>query len=168
MVEILIFKRTNEIKKALPELKKRFNLEFSLEGKKLSYSGDSLEEYEASMIIDAINFGFTAKKALLLTDTELQFKKINIKDFTRRKNLHEVIARVIGTQGKTKKTIEQLSECFLEISEREVGIIGEAEAVEKTTTAITSLIRGSKQANVYAFLENMNKVKKEEALGLKD
>jgi rRNA processing protein Krr1/Pno1 len=49
-----------------------------------------------------------------------------------------------------------------------VGIIGPAETIEEATTAIGNLIRGSKQANIYRFLERMNAAKKIKSdLGLK-
>ena len=72
---------------------------------------------------------------------------------------------------KTKHTIEQISSCDVLINEDEnsVGLIGSAEQIEEATTAITNLIRGSKQANVYRFLERMNAEKRQmdTDLGLK-
>ena len=103
---------------------------------------------------------FQKKKALQLLDPEATFRKIHIKNFTRRKNIGEVRARLIGTEGKTKRTLEEIGSCDIIIGDTEVGIIGSAENIEKTTTAITNLIKGSKQANVYRFLERMNTIEK--------
>jgi len=115
-----------------------------------------------------MNFSFPLKEALLLTNEGYIFRKINIKDFTRRKNLDEVRARLIGTEGKTKRAMEEISGCVLVIKDKIVGIIGSTESIKDATTAITRLIKGSKQANVYSYLERMNREKKEKSdLGLK-
>ena len=87
----------------------------------------------------------------------MAFRIINIKDFTRRKNLTEVKGRLIGTHGKTKETIEHISGCKIIIRDHQVGIIGHAEEIEHALMGISRLIEGSKQSNVYRYLENSNK-----------
>ena len=116
-----------------------------------------MDEYEASLVLDAINFGFSAKKALSLKSENLLFRILNIKKITRKKNLRDVRARVIGREGKTRKTIEGITNSEVLIKDNEIGIIGEAECIEHSIQAITSLIKGSKQANVYARLEREKK-----------
>jgi rRNA processing protein Krr1/Pno1 len=51
----------------------------------------------------------------------------------------------------------------------DVSIIASPDNIEEALTAIKNLIRGSKQANVYHFLESMNTSRKSlsEDLGLK-
>jgi ribosomal RNA assembly protein len=107
-----------------------------------------------------MQFGFSAKKALTLLNDDITFRKIPIKNFTRRKNLKEVRGRIIGKEGKTKRTIENIADCEVIVNGNEVGVICTADEVEETTTAITNLIRGTKEANIYGFLERMNKEKK--------
>ena len=70
-----------------------------------------------------------------------------------------------------KKNISRLVLFFQKsVDEFEIGIIASAETIQETVTAITNLIRGSKQGNVYAFLERMNAERKKlsEDLGLKE
>ena len=167
-MENIFFENTKEIKRAKSELEKKLNVKIEIAGKKVIIEGEPLDEYEAITILNAINFGFSAKTALSLKNSEIIFKKISIRDFTRRKNLIDVKARIIGTLGTTKRTIEQISGCMLIIHHNEVGIIGHVEDVEEATTALTNLIRGAKQANVYKFLEHLDKSKNEEGLGLKE
>ncbi|MEM4271729.1 MAG: hypothetical protein QXD13_01420 [Candidatus Pacearchaeota archaeon] len=168
MTETIFFESTKNLIRALPELKKKLKVGIKVDGNKVEIEGPSLDEYEAKMVLDAINFGFPAKKALLLLNEGFIFRILNIKQFTRRRNLADIKARIIGTEGKTKRTIENVAGCAIMIRRHEVGIIGTAEAIETTTTAIISLIKGSKQANVYAFLEKMNAARKEKTdLGLK-
>ena len=96
------------------------------------------------------------------------FKKIHIRDFTRRKSLSDVRARLIGTQGKTRRTLEEISDCSIVVNENAVGIIGPTSAIDNTVQAVINIIRGSKQANIYRFLERMNTQKEDLAdLGLK-
>jgi len=167
-METLFFENTKELKKEKDRLEKKLNIKIEITGKKVIIEGEPLDEYEATTILDAIRFGFSANIALLLKNSEIIFKKISIRDYTRRKNLIDVKARIIGTKGTTKRTIEEISGCMLMIHNNEVGIIGPVEDVEEATTALTNLIRGAKQANVYKFLEHLNKTQKEEGLGLKE
>ena len=153
----IFFEKTSELKRTKEELEKKLEVKITIQGRKVTFSGDSLQEYEASIILDAISFGFSAKKALFLKDENMIFRIINIKTFTRKKNLREVRARVIGKEGKTKKTIENISNCHLIIKDKEIGVICSSESIEKLTTALSSLVRGAKQANTYRFLEKMNK-----------
>lgn len=166
----LFFERTKELKKELKNLEKKLQIKLTLEEKMLTIEGQAIEEYEAMPILEAIQFGFSAKKAFLLLENDMIFRIIPIKQFTRRKNLYEVRARIIGKEGKTKRTLENISNCEIIIKEdNNLGIIGSAESIEEVTTAITSLIKGAKQSNVYSFLERMNAIKKKQIsdLGLK-
>ncbi len=159
-METLIFERTGEVRKNLPALEEKLNVKIKISGKKVNIEGNSLDEYEASLVLEAINLGFSAEKAMLLKNEDTIFRKINIRKFTRRKNLEDVRARLIGKYGTTKKTIEEVSDCYIVIKDNNIGIIGSAEDIDNILTAITNLIRGSKQANVYNYLERMNAAKK--------
>jgi len=159
-MENFYFRNTKEIRNEKEALEKKLKIAIKIKGKQVSIEGPAVNEYEASMIIKAMEFGFSARKALLLQNENMIFRKISIKDFTRKKNLKEVRGRIIGKEGKTKRTIENISDCDIEVYDNELGVICQAEEIEEVTTAITNLIRGTKQANVYSFLEKMNKEKK--------
>src|SRR3989338_4273634 len=122
--------------------------------------GEDIKEYEATRVLEAMGLGFSAHKALKLLEQDTLFRKINIKEFTRRKDLRDVKSRVIGKEGKTKATIENLTDCEIVISENSVGIIGEALSIDEAVTAIKNIIRGTKQANAYKYLEKMNAIRK--------
>jgi len=160
-----------EIRKEKNALEQSLAIKILIDGKKVSIQGEPVKEFTAERVLIAINFGFSAKISLTLKDSDMDFKIINIKNFTRRKNLHEIRARLIGTEGKTKRTIENIADCELVINEKDnsVGIIAMADEIDEITTAIQNLIRGSTQSNVYAFLERMNAERKKfpEDLGLK-
>ncbi|MBX4196312.1 hypothetical protein KW805_01865 [Candidatus Pacearchaeota archaeon] len=169
-METLLFERTGEIRRTKDELEQKLGVKITVVGRKVTIEGDALEEYEASIILDAISFGFSAKKALALKEEDMIFRKIPIRNFTRRKDLREVKSRIIGSEGKTKKTVETIAGCQLVIQQNSVGVIGSSEAVDAAETAIVNIIKGSKQANAYQYLERMNQSRKthEEGLGLKE
>ena len=155
------FNNLKELKRAKSEIEEKLKIKISIKGRTITIDGTPMDEYEASLVLGAINIGFSAKKALSLIDEESIFKIIKIKDFTKKKNLKEVRARIIGTKGKTKRTIESISNCDIIIKNNEIGIIGNAESIEELITAVTSLIRGTKQSNTYRYLEKINKNKKQ-------
>lgn len=159
-METIQIESTGKIRKNKESIEKKLDVKITIKGKKAEIKGDPIEEYEASMIIDALDFGFSLKDALKITDEDVVFRKLPIKQFTTRKNLEEVRGRIIGTEGKTKRAVEQISGCALVLHQNTVGIIGLAENIEEATTALKSLIKGSKQTNVYKFLERMNTAKR--------
>jgi len=159
-METLYLERTRELKKNKKLIEKELNIKINIQGKKVTIKGNALNEYETQIILDAINFGFPVKTAILLKEEDFRFVKLNIKDFTRKKNLEGVRARLIGKHGKTKQTIEQISDCKIIINESQIGIIGSSEEIDITITGITNLVKGSKQTNVYRYLEKNKKNKK--------
>ena len=81
------------------------------------------------------------------------FEILNIKNYMRGKNIVRVKGRIVGEDGRALMTLSQLADCYLEIKGNNVGIIGNPENIERAQNAIIMLIKGSKHANVYAFLE---------------
>ena len=160
-MDSMYFPKIKELKKEKELVEQKLGVKLTIVGKKVTFEGEAYKEYEASIVLEAMQFGFSARKALSLTDERLAFRKIPMKNFTRRKNMQEVRSRVIGKDGKTKRTIEDISNSDVIINENTIGIICPAEEVEEANTAITNLIKGTKQANVYRFLERMNASKKQ-------
>ena len=134
-------------------LESKLKIKITNRGKEVFIVGSPENEYLAEKVIDAINFGFPVSDALQIIDEEFLFEIINIKSHTKRKDLRKIRARIIGTKGKTLQNICQLSKCSLELKDNEIGIIGSAECIKNAQEAIISLIKGSKQSNVYAYLE---------------
>lgn len=157
-MEKIYLEKSRAVKQEKSFLEKKLNVKITITGRMATIEGSALSEYEAEMVFEAINFGFSPQTATLLVDEDFIFTRLNMKDFTRRKKLDEVRARLIGKKGQTKRVIEEITSCKLIIKDKEVGIIGDAEGIQNAITGITNLIRGSKQSNVYKFLEkNKNK-----------
>ena len=152
-------KKILEVQKNKELIEKELKVKIKIVGHKVSVEGEPVEEYIAESVFCAINFGFPIRKSLMLKSEETVFKIIHIKSYTKR-NLKDVLARLIGKRGKTRKTFSEISGCEIIVKDTEVGILGEVEAVGNAETAIISLIRGSKQANMYRYLERMNREKR--------
>ena len=151
--------------------KKKFETELNIKitnrGKEISIKGEPEDEYTAEKVIDALNFGFPFSTSMLIKKEGFIFEIINIKDYTKRKDLKRVRARIIGKRGKTLKTLTQITNCHFELKDNYIGIIGPPEHLENGQNAIISIIKGSKQTNVYSFLEK-HQVKPVFDLGLKE
>lgn len=165
-MKIIILKNSTNIIKNKEKLEKVLNVKITNRGKEITIKGEPEEEYFTEKIIDALDFGFPLSTAILIKRVGFIFEILNIKDYTKRKDLERIRARIIGTKGKTLKTLCQLTKCHFELKDNNVGIIGPPEYIKNAHDAIVSLIKGTKQSNVYTFLEK-NQVKDEVDLGLK-
>jgi len=148
-------------------LEKKLHVKIEVDGRRVTINGNEIDEYLTLKVIDALELGFLAETALLIAEDDFIFEKIEIKNLTKRHNLEEVRARVIGKEGRTKELVEELSECYICVSGNEVGIIGPAETIKNCMHAVSSLIQGSKQSSVYAYLEKQRKIMHPSDLGLK-
>lgn len=149
----IILDNLSKIIKAKERLEKELNIKISNEGIELFLEGNAENEYIAEQVLNSINFGFSIKTALLIKKHDLMFETLNIKDYMRGKNIIRVKGRIVGESGRALKTLSQLSDCYFEIKGNQVGIIGDPENIENAQNAIIMLIKGSKHANVYSFLE---------------
>ena len=150
------------------KLEKILNIKITNRGKEIKIDGKPEDEYIAEKVIDALNFGFKFTEAISLKEEENNiFEIINIKDHTTKKDHSKIRSRIIGKNGKALSTLENLGNCYIEVSENNVGVIGNSEMIEDITQAIVSLIKGSKHGNVYSFLER-RQPKKIYDLGLRD
>jgi len=152
-MKTLYFTMSPRTEKNRIKLEKELNVKIGIKGEDVIIDGEPVDEYLAEKIIDALGFGFQFKVAILIKKEDFLFEVLNIKDYTKKKDFKRIKARIIGTRGKTLKTLSHLTECYLEIKDNSIGIIGAPEYIHNCQNAVISLIRGSKQANVYAFLE---------------
>ena len=171
MPHTLTLENPRKVKKAVPVIEKKIKIKISVKGDKANLKGEELNEFIVAKILRAVDFGFDVEDALLLKKEDYCLEFINIKEHTRRKRLGEVRGRVIGTEGKAKKTIEELTGGVVVIHDNEVGLIVDSEHLEAACQAICSLIQGSKHGNVFSYLERQNaelKKRDDGDLGLKE
>jgi len=70
-------------------------------------------------------------------------------------------ARLIGTKGKARYTLESLTNTEISVYGKTVAIIGEATNVMLAVHAIERLLMGAKHGNIYAWIEKQKNQEKE-------
>lgn len=110
-------------------------------------------------IAKAIGRGFSEERALRLLDTEEYFKAIDIRDFAgkNRKRIAQLKGRLIGSKGKTRRIIEELSGVDMSVYGNTVCLIGDMLRIDIAEKAVEMMLEGSEHASVYRFLENKRK-----------
>ncbi|MEM4230487.1 MAG: KH domain-containing protein [Candidatus Pacearchaeota archaeon] len=166
-MQILNIKTIKKIEAKKLFLEKKLKVKIEISGKKIETSGGEYEKYIAEKVFEAIDKNFSLNTALLLQNEDYIFESINIKNYTRKKDISTVIARILGKKGRTIQLIGELSECELTLSDNTVSIIGPTEKIKDVVNAVISLIQGSKTSKVYAYLEKARRRLPETDLGLK-
>lgn len=160
-VAVLIGKN-GETKKELEEFTSAEIFVDSKEGDVKITGKDSLRMYAVREVIRAIGRGFNPEIAKLLFKQDFVLEIIPLLDFVKHKGHFERIkGRVIGANGKSRETIENLTGTYISVYGKTVGVLGRAEDVVISMKAIESLLQGSPHANVYKLLEKNRRVQKE-------
>lgn len=162
-----LVEKLSRIIKFKKRLEKELAVKISNRGKEVYIEGSGENEFFAEKVIDAIDFGFSVSSALKIKQDDLDFEKLNIKEYTKSKNLERVRGRIIGKGGKALKILSDLTDCFFEMKDNEIGIIGYPENIKNASKAVIQLVQGAKHGHVYSGLEK-NKTEPVGDLGLKD
>lgn len=141
------------------------SLEVDAEGNVRIASDDPVAEWRAIDVVKAVGRGFDAEIALKLFREDYVLKIIDLKDiFPKEKQRERYKARVIGTKGKAKKTLEELSGAELCVYGNTVGIIGRQEEVDLADHGVRMLLGGAPHGIVY-FVLRKEKRKSEGRVG---
>jgi ribosomal RNA assembly protein len=161
-----------KIKAAVPRIEEKVKIKISMGKSWVVINGPELQEFLVEKIVRAVDFGFDVEDALLLLNEDFTLEFIDIKEHTNRKNMKDIRARLIGTDGKARKTIEKLTGSVIVIKDNDVGVIVDADHLEAVTQGLESLIHGAKHGNVFSYLEKQGsgRLKKYDPndLGLRD
>ncbi len=126
----------------------------SKEGDVFLEGENALGLYSAREVVKAIGRGFNPDTALLLLKPDYMFEMINMLDYVKSKNhMIRLKGRVIGAEGRSRKTIEELTETYISVYGKTIGIIGFSENVAIAKKAVESLLSGSPHSSVYKWLE---------------
>lgn len=139
----------------------------STEGDVVITGKDALKLFELREIIQAIARGFSPETASLLLKPDYMLEIINLKDYGLDKpnKLARVKARVIGTGGKARRVVEELTETQVCVYGKTIGIIGECNGVTSAKRAIELLVKGSMHSTVFKWLEDQRRKAKREQQG---
>ncbi len=166
-MEKRLVEKLPRILKNKKKLENKLKVQIESRGKEITVFGKPEDEYVAGKVIDALDFGFPFSVSLGIKERGQIFETINIKDHTRRKNFETIRARIIGKGGKTLKTLSALTDCSFELKDNKIGVVGNPEDIENAIGGLISIIKGSKQSNVYSYLEK-HRPKEVFDLGLKE
>jgi len=118
----------------------------------ITITGESLNVFNTVNVITAIGRGFSPSDAFKLFEDD---NTLYILPISKNKNtLNRIRARIIGTRGKVKTKIEQLTNTKISVFGKTVSIIGSGCELETARVAIEKIIEGKSHPTVFKFLEN--------------
>jgi ribosomal RNA assembly protein len=121
---------------------------------------DPIGALKARDIVLAIARGFSPERAMRLLKENTYLGVLDIK-FTTGKHekaaLRRIRSRVIGTRGKARSRIEELSGCSVSVYGSTVALIGEEEQLERATRAVELLLKGSEHSTVFRLLAHLRR-----------
>jgi len=144
--------------KELREVERTAGIKIRLtdEGAEIEAGPDNAgREWEAEQVLLALEAGFPAKQALKLLREDYFMEKIDLRQAFRgnEAQVTRYKARVIGTEGKAKKKIEEITGAFIAVSDESIAVIGKFEELRNAKEAVMRLLEGAPHANVFHFLE---------------
>ncbi len=117
--------------------------------------GANFKAMAARDVVKAIARGFSPPNAMRLFDDDNYLELIDIRDYSGKdsKHVRRVRARIIGTGGRTRRLIEELSGSEMVVYGNTVGLIGDIISLNAAKRAAEMVLEGSEHAAVYRFLE---------------
>ncbi len=156
MTEQIYSESPRKILQYKKKIQTALKIKLAIKGNYVQIDGAPENELIVKDVIEAINLGFPIEQALDLKNEEFTFQKIPIKSISKRHDLSQVRARVVGRERGVMQNMEFLTNCDIVLHDNMVGIIGHHEDVKNAAYALKKLIGGSKHANVYMYLEDEN------------
>ena len=129
---------------------------------------EDIEPFKAMEIVTAIGRGFSPENALTLLKGENTLHVIDLREFVGKSNanIERIKGRIIGENGKARKTMENLSGTQISVYGKTVSIIGDNNKLKLAVDAISSISNGGMHGSVYSKLEAANRRSKEEKMQL--
>jgi len=121
---------------------------------------DPMGVLKARDIVLAIGRGFSPERAFRLLKDDTYLGIVDIKAATGRREksvLRRVRSRVIGTRGRARSRIEELSGCSISVYGSTVALIGEEDQLDRATRALELLLHGSEHSTVFHFLVRLRR-----------
>ncbi|MEM0001522.1 MAG: KH domain-containing protein [Desulfurococcaceae archaeon] len=115
----------------------------------------ALELMKAQNIIRAIGCGFSPERAFRLLEDDQILEVIDVRQYVGDKpnHLKRVLGRIIGEEGKARRTLEELTGTYISVYEHYVAIIGDYETANIAKKAVEMIIEGRMHSTVYRYVE---------------
>jgi len=122
---------------------------------------------QARDIVRAIARGFNPEKAMRLLQEDQYFDILDIRDYAgdSERAVRRLRGRVIGEEGRTRKTVEQTTGANISVYGRTIAMIGSVDELRVARAAVEMLLRGAQHSRVYKFLERQRKELRSKRLG---
>ncbi len=132
-----------------------------------THAADPSMAIAVSNVVVAIGRGFSPQKAMLLLQDSYYIEIFDIRDYVgkRKDSVTRMRARVIGSGGKTRQIVEELTGAFMSVFGNTVALIGDDLQLEVAKRAVEMILCGSEHAAVYHFLEGSRARLKVEEMG---
>ena len=121
---------------------------------------DPMGVLKARDIVIAIGRGFSPERAMRLLKENTFLGVLDIKFATGHREkaaLRRIRSRVIGTRGRARTRIEELSGCSMSVYGSTVALIGEEEQLDRATRAVEMLVKGSEHSTVFHLLARLKR-----------
>ena len=150
------------------EIEKRTGIEVDVDSEtgevtiNYDHARDPAMVLKVNDLVKAIGRGFSPDRAFRLLKDDFYFALIDIHDYIGKNPDHvrRMKSRLIGTGGKTRRIIEELSEAELSIYGDTVAIIGLVDALDIARTALDMILNGSEHSSVYSYLEHTRRARR--------
>lgn len=131
-------------------------------------SEDPLAEWKARDALKAIAYGIEVEQALKLKSDDFALAIIDLSDIVGRSRnaIERQLGRIIGTKGKAKKYIAEMTGTEIAVHGRHIAILGELNDVEDAKAAVEKLASGAQHSTVYKILEKKKVKEKMEKFNL--
>jgi ribosomal RNA assembly protein len=131
----------------------------SKEGDVVISGKDAINLFALREVIKAVSRGFNPEIAKQLFKQDYALEVISLNDYSKEQSHQQRLkGRVIGAEGKSRNTIEALTECSISVYGKTVSMIGSVENIGNCKRAVENLLAGSPHANVYKWLERQKKL----------
>jgi ribosomal RNA assembly protein len=140
-------------------------LDIQSETGEVSVKSESVEEgdpFKAMSVVEAVGRGFSPQRALRLLEPETTLEVLDLRDYAGKSenSMERIRGRIIGLEGKSRKTIEELTKSYVSVYGRTVAIIGELGEVKLAMEAVDMLASGSRHRSVFNMLQRARTKKK--------
>lgn len=159
-------KRAEVLKRIVAKVAKTLGCKVEInENNEVVIEGDSYAEYNAKNVIQAFGRGFAMNAAYKLLDEGYFFKYINLKDILRNEDqIRRIKARIIGTEGKTKEYVQDVSSATMSVYGNTIGLIGTNEQIDTAMGALRVLIDGGTHKKAYRIMEGIRRKHRESGI----
>ncbi len=157
------------------EIERRCGVTLDVDGKtgeaRISFKAEALIEsnpFKAYDIVSAIARGFSPQRAFSLLEEDTIFTVIDLREYSGKSEnaMIRIRSRLIGTEGKARKLIEELTGTEISIYGHTVAIIGKPEDLKVAKEAIDKLAKGGTHKATYEMLQKYRTKQKLERMQL--